>query len=165
MTTRIVGQHTPFDGLAIATEAQYILMSINECKGVYSGPKSKKTLEEPTRLELKVDDKIIQEIKTARESYKMMCDTIEITYRVFKEYGRSVSAKHQIHPEAYIQTAIQLAYYRMHGRPASTYCTATTRKFYHGRTETCRPCVQESVDFAKAMVDGTKNVISIQYNQ
>ena len=136
-------------------------MSISECKGKYNGPKTKRSLAEPTLLEFKIDDKISQEIQTAKVSYKMMCDTIEITYRVFKEYGRSVSAKHQIHPEAYIQTAIQLAYYRTHGKPASTYCTATTRKFYHGRTETCRPCVQESVDFAKAMVDGTKNVISL----
>ena len=134
-------------------------MSINECKGVYNGSKSKRTLEEPVLLEFKVDDKLMSEIEVAKITYQKTCQAIEITYKVFSEYGRSVSAKHQIHPEAYIQIAIQLAYYRTHGKPAATYCTATTRKFYHGRTETCRPCVLESVEFAKALTDGTKNVI------
>jgi carnitine O-octanoyltransferase len=133
-------------------------MSINECKGVYSGPKSKRTLEEPVFLDFRVDDKIVNEIEVAKFTHQKTCEAIEITYKVFEDYGRSVSAKHQIHPEAYIQIAIQLAYYRTHGKPAATYCTATTRKFYHGRTETCRPCVQESIDFVRAVIDGTKNV-------
>ncbi|CAG2178146.1 unnamed protein product [Oppiella nova] len=149
--------HTPFDGMAIATEAQYILMSINESKGVYNGSKSKRVLSEPILLDFKLDDQLAKEIQIAKFSHKKMCETIEITYKVFTEYGRSVSAKHQIHPEAYIQLAIQLAYYRTHGKAAPTYCTATTRKFYRGRTETCRPCVLENVEFAKAMTDGSKN--------
>ena len=144
--------------MAIATEAQYILMSINECKGVYNGSKSKRVLSEPILLDFKLDDQLAKEIQIAKFSHKKMCETIEITYKVFTEYGRSVSAKHQIHPEAYIQLAIQLAYYRTHGKAAPTYCTATTRKFYRGRTETCRPCVLENVEFAKAMTDGSKNV-------
>lgn len=28
-----------------------------------------------------------------------------------------------------------------------------TRKFYHGRTETMRPCTREAVDWCKAMID------------
>ena len=43
----------------------------------------------------------------------------------------------------------------MYAKPASTYVTATTRKYYHGRTETCRSCFPESVDFAKAVIDGS----------
>ncbi|XP_054166845.1 peroxisomal carnitine O-octanoyltransferase-like [Oppia nitens] len=149
--------HTPFDGLAIATEAQYVLMSLSECKGVYNGPKTKRTLPEPLLLEFKIDDKIVNEIEIAKYAHRQMCDSIEITYKVFTEYGRSVSAKHQIHPEAYIQVAVQLAYYRIHGKAAPTYCTATTRKFYRGRTETCRPCVSETVDFARAVTEGNKD--------
>ncbi|CAG2100244.1 unnamed protein product [Medioppia subpectinata] len=148
--------HTPFDGMAVGTEAQYILMSINECKGVYNGYKTKRALPEPVLLDFKLDAKMSEEIGIAKFAHKKMCESIEITFKVFSEYGRSVSAKHQIHPEAYIQMAIQSAYYRTHGKAAPTYCTATTRKFYHGRTETCRPCVLENVEFAKAMTDGTK---------
>lgn len=43
-------------------------------------------------------------------------------------------------------------------RPGSCYETATTRTFYHGRTETMRPCTQEAVNWCKAMVDPTCEV-------
>ena len=38
-------------------------------------------------------------------------------------------------------------------RPGSCYETAMTRKFYHGRTETMRPCTQEAVNWCKTMMD------------
>jgi carnitine O-octanoyltransferase len=151
-------KHTPFDGLAIATESQYVLLSITECKGVYNGPNLKRDIPQPVLLDFHIDEKIVEEIESAKIAHKILCEKIEITYQVFTEYGRSLSAKHQIHPEAYIQVAIQLAYYRLHGKPAATYCTATTRKFYHGRTETCRACIPESVEFAKAVTEKSKPV-------
>ena len=109
-------------------------------------------------LDFKIDDRLKADIEEAKQKYREASDKIDFVHDVFKDYGRSVTAKHRIHPEAYIQTAIQAAYYRMHGKPAPTYCTATTRRFYKGRTETCRSCTPESVEFAKAMVSGNKTV-------
>ncbi|XP_035528879.1 peroxisomal carnitine O-octanoyltransferase-like [Morone saxatilis] len=43
-------------------------------------------------------------------------------------------------------------------RPGSCYETAMTRKFYHGRTETMRPCTKEAVNWCTAMMDPTCNV-------
>lgn len=43
-------------------------------------------------------------------------------------------------------------------RPGCCYETATTRQFYHGRTETMRPCTQEAVHWCKAMIDPTCEV-------
>lgn len=48
-------------------------------------------------------------------------------------------------------------------RPGSCYETAMTRKFYHGRTETMRPCTQEAVNWCKTMTDPTCNVSVWQY--
>lgn len=45
-----------------------------------------------------------------------------------------------------------------HPRPGSCYETATTRKFFHGRTETMRPCTLEAVEWCNAMLDPTSNV-------
>jgi carnitine O-acetyltransferase len=47
--------------------------------------------------------------------------------------------------------AIQLAYYRLHGRVTATYETAHTRQFHHGRTETIRVCSKESLAFVKVL--------------
>jgi carnitine O-octanoyltransferase len=38
-------------------------------------------------------------------------------------------------------------------RPFPTYETATTRYFYHGRTETVRSCTQEALNLAKIVVE------------
>lgn len=43
---------------------------------------------------------------------------------------------------------------RLHKTPAAQYETAHLRIFYGGRTETIRSCSNESVAFAKAMLDG-----------
>jgi len=43
-------------------------------------------------------------------------------------------------------------------RPAPTYETATTRKFYHGRTETVKACTNEALLFAKVMCDPLSKV-------
>lgn len=43
-------------------------------------------------------------------------------------------------------------------RPGSCYETAMTRKFYHGRTETMRPCTKEAVTWCTAMMDPTCDV-------
>ena len=48
---------------------------------------------------------------------------------------------------------LQLAYYRLHGKPCATYETASTRGFLHGRTETIRSCSSESLKFAKSFDD------------
>ncbi|KAG7233050.1 hypothetical protein INR49_007529 [Caranx melampygus] len=64
----------------------------------------------------------------------------------------------KLHPDTFIQLAMQLAFYRIHKGPGSCYETAMTRKFYHGRTETMRPCTQEAVNWCKAMMDSTCDV-------
>jgi carnitine O-octanoyltransferase len=42
-------------------------------------------------------------------------------------------------------------------RPAPTYETATTRQFYHGRTETVRSCTSEAIEFCKEMCNKDKS--------
>lgn len=59
-----------------------------------------------------------------------------------------------IHPDTFFQMCLQLAYFRAHGnKPASTYETATTRRFYRGRTETLRTCSPEVVKWCRAVTN------------
>lgn len=41
--------------------------------------------------------------------------------------------------------------------PGAHYESAATRKYIHGRTETIRSCSNESIAFAKAMLDSSKS--------
>jgi len=54
-------------------------------------------------------------------------------------------------PDPFCQLAMQLAFFRMHGRVATTYEACATRRFLHGRTETIRSASIESAAFARGM--------------
>lgn len=66
--------------------------------------------------------------------------------------------KCRISPDAYLQMALQLAYYRNANRFSLTYEASMTRLFREGRTETVRPCTIESAAWVKAMVDKNSTV-------
>lgn len=73
-------------------------------------------------------------------------------------YGKGFMKKCSMSPDAYIQMALQLAYYRDAGHFSLTYEASMTRLFREGRTETVRPCTNESSAWVKAMEDKTKTV-------
>ena len=79
-------------------------------------------------------------------------DSVDVKCAVAK-IGKVNLRSHKIHPSAFIQIAMQLAYQRSNdGKVACVYETAQLRKFYNARTETAKTCTLESVQFCKAMV-------------
>src|SRR3989338_1045120 len=59
----------------------------------------------------------------------------------------------KVSPDSFFQMAMQLAYYRDQGTFTSTYETASTRAFFHGRTEAIRPLSVASIAWVKSMSD------------
>ena len=59
----------------------------------------------------------------------------------------------RVSPDAFIQQALQLAWYRDQGYATATYETASTRMMLHGRTDVIRTLSVESRDFVKAMLN------------
>ena len=148
------GDHTPFDGLCTAILSHYIMMSMDESKGVWKGSRKFRDMPKAERLDFILDDHLKAEIENSVKTFNQNCSDIQIVHQTFKGFGKAALRDYKFHPEAFTQVALQLAYYRMHGKPAPTYCTASTRQYYHGRTETCRSCFPESVDFCKSVVEG-----------
>lgn len=70
-------------------------------------------------------------------------------------YGKGFMKKCKLSPDAYIQMAMQLAYFRDAGKFCLTYEASMTRLFKEGRTETVRPCTMDAVEFARAMDDAS----------
>lgn len=64
----------------------------------------------------------------------------------------------KIHPDAFVQAALQLVYYRLHEKMAPTYETATMRAYYRGRTETVRSCTMDMVELCKGWSDKNTSV-------
>ena len=64
----------------------------------------------------------------------------------------------RLSPDAYIQMAMQLAWYRTRGSFTATYETSLTRLFKNGRTETIRTLTADSRAFVLAMVNPDSTV-------
>uniref|UniRef100_A0A158PBQ8 Dirigent protein n=1 Tax=Angiostrongylus cantonensis TaxID=6313 RepID=A0A158PBQ8_ANGCA len=79
----------------------------------------------------------------------------------FEGYGNDLARKLNLYMDTVVQIALQLAFLRTHGSFAPIYETASTRKFYHGRTETVRGCTHEMVAFGQAIIDGKSVVLAV----
>lgn len=83
-----------------------------------------------------------------------------MTKETFDDYGKLEIQNLKCHPDSYVQMCLQLAYVSLHGKPAPCYETATTRKFYKGRTETVRSCTTECLEWVASMLDNKSKVNS-----
>jgi hypothetical protein len=73
----------------------------------------------------------------------------------FAEVNRGVMKGCRLPPDAFVQMALQLAFYRMERRFVPTYEPAMMRLYRSGRTETIRSCSSKSCAWVKAMEDPT----------
>ncbi|KAF1332956.1 Carnitine o-palmitoyltransferase 2, partial [Globisporangium splendens] len=68
---------------------------------------------------------------------------------------RTVGAKYNIGVDGIMQMSIQLAHFKLHQKFVSTYESASTAAFKHGRTETVRSCTNEAVNFVRMMTNAS----------
>lgn len=107
----------------------------------------------PSRLQWDLSKECLEAIeKSYLESQKLLND-VELRIYVHDIYGKGFMKKSSMSPDAYIQMALQLAYFRDAGKFSLTYEASMTRLFREGRTETVRPCTIESAAWVKAMED------------
>uniref|UniRef100_A0A0K0ENG6 Carn_acyltransf domain-containing protein n=1 Tax=Strongyloides stercoralis TaxID=6248 RepID=A0A0K0ENG6_STRER len=108
-------------------------------------------------LKWELDDELIDAIKKSYTYAKNIADDFINSYTIFTDYGKNFVKKANVSPDAFIQMALQLAYYKDQGKFELTYEPAVMRLFKEGRTETIRSCSIESCDFVKGMLN--KNII------
>ncbi|KAG0205422.1 Carnitine O-acetyltransferase mitochondrial [Mortierella sp. GBA30] len=110
-------------------------------------------LDKPQPLNFVSSPALDKTIQNAHVYFKTTVDAHEMIPTEFKGYGKGLIKSFKMSPDAYVQMALQLAYYRKHGELVATYESAATRKYRHGRTETARSCSNESKAFCEAMDD------------
>lgn len=104
------------------------------------------------------NDACLTAINTAHEDAQKLLNDLQLRIYVHDHYGKGFMKTCRVSPDAYIQMALQLAYYRDAGRFSLTYEASMTRLFREGRTETVRPCTIESAAWVKSMEDGKSTV-------
>lgn len=109
----------------------------------------------PARLPWDLDETVaLPAIERAYAAAQLLIDDIDLRILVHEAYGKGLMKKCRISPDAFIQMALQLAYYRDAGKFSLTYEASMTRLYREGRTETVRPCTIESSAWVRAMEDG-----------
>ncbi|KAL5289699.1 CPT1A family protein [Megaselia abdita] len=96
---------------------------------------------------------ILPKIQEAVIDATNLLNDVDLKIFVHDSYGKGFMKKSKLSPDAYIQMALQLAYYRDAKKFSLTYEASMTRLFKEGRTETVRPCTIESSAWVKAMDD------------
>lgn len=87
---------------------------------------------------------IVTAIKEADSDAQKLLNDLHLHIFTHDDYGKGFMKKCQLSPDAFLQMALQLAYFRDAGRFSLTYEASITRLFREGRTETVRPCTIES---------------------
>lgn len=105
----------------------------------------------PARLQWELKWDSLKAIEAAViETEKLIAD-VDLRIYVHDKYGKGFVKTCRLSPDAYIQMALQLAYYRDAKKFSLTYEASMTRLFREGRTETVRPCTIESSAWVQAM--------------
>lgn len=150
--------HAPFDGMVLVSMCWYIDQQVKATEGKWKGPGTVRPMPLPEELVFTLDQKVRSDISHAKQQYLETTKDLQVVCYAFTGFGKAAIKQKKLHPDTFIQLAMQLAYYKIHKRPGSCYETAMTRKFYHGRTETMRSCTQEAVNWCKAMTDPKCNI-------
>ncbi|XP_055542351.1 carnitine O-palmitoyltransferase 1, liver isoform isoform X2 [Wyeomyia smithii] len=113
----------------------------------------------PKRLAFDLDNSVaLDAIQEAHLAAQQLLNDVDLRIFVHDAYGKGLMKKFRLSPDAFLQMALQLAYYRDAGKFSLTYEASMTRLFREGRTETVRPCTIESAAWVKSMEDPTCSV-------
>ncbi|XP_033740460.1 carnitine O-palmitoyltransferase 1, liver isoform-like isoform X1 [Pecten maximus] len=110
----------------------------------------------PIRLEWELPKPCIAVIENSLEVAKQLLNDVDLHIIMHNSYGKGFMKTCKVSPDAYLQMALQLAYYRTAQKFCLTYESSMTRLYKEGRTETVRSCTNESCEFVRSMDDPSK---------
>lgn len=155
-----LGEHSPCDALVPSIVSEYAVVEGVD-HSLFSGALGsvQPSLTGWKRLDWVTDEIIERECVEAGERARVIVMDSDDGVLWFNEYGADwIKQNAKLSPDAYIQMAMQLAWYRTRGEFTATYETALTRLFLNGRTETIRTLTKDSRAFVLAMDDSSSSV-------
>ncbi|KAF4106213.1 hypothetical protein G5714_012203 [Onychostoma macrolepis] len=148
----VVCEHSPFEGIVLVQCTEHLLKNIRSCK--QSSGRSASELPHPRRLLWKCPPQIQGALASAADHLHRLVRNLDMNVFTFAVYGKEFIKQQKMSPDAFIQLALQLAFYRCHRRLVSTYESASLRRFRQGRVDNIRSSTPEALAFVKAMTDG-----------
>ncbi|KAK2852630.1 hypothetical protein Q7C36_007831 [Tachysurus vachellii] len=149
----VVCEHSPFEGIVLVQCTEYLLKYMRDSPSKLVRAASVSELPSPRHLHWKCSPEIQKFFRSSAEKLQRLVKNLDMNVHDFRSYGKEFIKKHEMSPDAYIQVALQFAFYRCHGRPVPTYESASIRRFQQGRVDNIRSSTAEALDFVKAMTE------------
>ncbi|KAI1886867.1 hypothetical protein AGOR_G00200210 [Albula goreensis] len=154
----VVCEHSPFEGIVLVHCSEYLLKYMKGSPSKLVRAASVSELPAPRRLHWKCSPEVQGFLASSAERLQRLVRNLDMDAYKFKFYGKEYIKKQKMSPDAYIQVALQFAFYRCNGRPVSTYESASIRRFREGRVDNIRSATAEALAFVKSMTDEKSSV-------
>uniref|UniRef100_A0A8C9XEA7 Choline O-acetyltransferase n=1 Tax=Sander lucioperca TaxID=283035 RepID=A0A8C9XEA7_SANLU len=140
----VVCDHSPFEGI-VMVQYIHIVVSRNAAEAYRSPSKmarasSIREFPSPRRLLWNCNPHIQGLLAASGDRLKRLVDNLDMDVFKFNVYGKEFIKKQRMSPDAFIQVALQLAFYK---RLVSTYESASIRRFQDGRVDNIRSATRE----------------------
>ncbi|XP_059406591.1 carnitine O-acetyltransferase [Carassius carassius] len=153
-TCGLIYEHAPAEGPPIVSLIDHVVEYMKSSEMVRT---PMVPLRMPQKLRFNITPEIKKDIEKAKQNMNIMVHELDMKVSVFSHFGKDFPKSQKMSPDAFIQVALQLAYYRIYKRCCPTYESASLRMFRLGRTDTIRSTSIDSAKFVKAMDDPAKH--------
>lgn len=110
-------------------------------------------LPQPIKLKFDMSQECVSLIsECALNAHKLLQD-LDLHLLRHSDFGKRLIKKCRVSPDAFLQMALQLAYFRDMGKFSLSYEASMTRLYREGRTETVRPVTLKSCEFVHSMMN------------
>ncbi|XP_028664480.1 carnitine O-acetyltransferase isoform X1 [Erpetoichthys calabaricus] len=150
----VIYEHAPAEGPPIVALVDHVVEFMRSAETVRS---PMIPLPMPKKLRFNITPEIKKDIEKAKQNLNIMVHDLDVKVTVFSHFGKNFPKSQRMSPDAFIQVALQLAYYRNYNRCCSTYESASLRMYRLGRTDTIRSASIDSQHFVQAMDDPSKS--------
>ncbi|XP_071479547.1 choline O-acetyltransferase-like [Diadema antillarum] len=146
-------EHSPSEGVAVVQLVEHLLRYIDSetHKRKLTRAQSICELPYPRKLNWKISPIILQDIEIAKAQIDFAVKNTDVKLLRFTKFGKNFPKSQNMSPDAFVQLALQLTFYRMNGCLTSTYESASTRRFQQGRVDNIRAASPEAFEFVRAM--------------
>uniref|UniRef100_A0A915ATG6 Choline/carnitine acyltransferase domain-containing protein n=1 Tax=Parascaris univalens TaxID=6257 RepID=A0A915ATG6_PARUN len=107
----------------------------------------------PIKIDFTMDASLESAVETGEKVFKEIGSTLIGKTLNFELFGNERFKFSKVYGDTIVQMALQLAFYRTHKKLAPAYETASTRRFFHGRTETVRSCTASLAKLVRLIID------------
>lgn len=160
----LLGEHSVMDGTPTLAFTDAICNAVADPAFDHGSPSpSPLSSSAPVELKWTLDSGLERSIARAEKDAAALIKAQAMSV-VKTAYGKRAIKAAQVSPDAWAQLIVQLAYARLlrargWKRQGGTYESATTRRFFKGRTEVIRVVTSESDAFVRAMMaeDGAED--------